>query len=192
MFVTGVDPEAVDQVLVLTMVDGDTAALGDGELLVASSIARRDGLRVGQEVRALFADSGVVTRQIGGVFEDNIYAGYYLIDAGDFAELTGKSNVWYVYAAADPDRDPVAVKESVAQAIEDTANTQALTLEEYTQYQDEVVDQALAGIYFMLLFAVVVAVVGRGQHRGAVGERAGPRDRDAACGRVCAGRRWRG
>ena len=35
-----------------------------------------------------------------------------------------------------------------------------LTRAEYTAYQDELVDQALAGIYFMLLFAVIVALVG--------------------------------
>ena len=35
-----------------------------------------------------------------------------------------------------------------------------MTIAEYQAFQDELVDQALAGIYFMLLFAVVVAVVG--------------------------------
>ena len=44
--------------------------------------------------------------------------------------------------------------------MQDVANTQALTADEFTEYQDQAVDQALAGIYFMLLFAVIVAVVG--------------------------------
>ena len=59
-FVTGVDPAAAPQVLVLDMQHGDVEALARGELLVAASIAQRTGLHEGQEVRALFAEAGVV------------------------------------------------------------------------------------------------------------------------------------
>lgn len=159
-FVTGVDPASVSEVIALEVLQGEVARLAQGELLVSQTVASDVGLRLGQEVKALFADSGLVTLRIGGIFADNIYAGFYLLDESTFRDLTGKSGVWYVYAAAEGGQDVETVRDSVAAAIEGSANTQALTLEEYTAYQDQVVDQALAGIYFMLFFAVIVAIVG--------------------------------
>ncbi len=158
--VSGVDPVAAPEVLELEMTHGDVDALRDGELLVAASIAQWRGLREGQEIRARFADSGPVDLRIGGVFDDNVYAGSFLLDESDFRALTGKDGVWYVYAASQDGTEPAEVRDAVADSIDGIANTQALTLEEFTEYQDQAVDQALAGIYFMLLFAVVVAVVG--------------------------------
>lgn len=159
--ITGVDPAAVGEVIDLDVQDGDLAALAEGELLVSRTFATRQALRVGQEVYALFAASnGVVTLRIGGIFADNVYAGAVLLDEDRFRTLTGKSGVWYVYASIDDGADPNVVRDAVKASIADTANTQALTAVEYTEFQDEVVDQALAGVTLMLLFAVVVAIVG--------------------------------
>lgn len=160
-FVTGVDPAGAEAALDLQMQSGDASTLADGQLLVAATVAQRAGLREGQETNAIFANSdGLVQLRVGGIFEDNVYAGFYLLDESRFEELTAKSNVYYVYATAEDDADPQAVKDDVTAAISDIPNTQAMTIAEYTAFQDELVDQALAGIYFMLLFAVIVAVVG--------------------------------
>jgi putative ABC transport system permease protein len=159
-FVTGVAADSVADVIALEMQQGSVSALAEGELLVSQTFASRQSLRVGQEVYALFAASGVVTVRIGGIFADNVYAGFALIDEDRFRALTGKSGVWYVYAATQDGADPNVVRDAVATEIEGTANTQALTAEEFTEFQDEVVDQALAGVSLMLLFAVIVAIVG--------------------------------
>ena len=159
-FVTGVDAQDVGQVITLDMQSGSADTLGQGELLVARSVAHSRGLRVGDEVRAVFAASGPVERRIGGVFEDNIYAGYWMLADDDFQTLTGKQGVWYVYARAESDTPPDQLRDAVAAEIEGTANTQAMTYDQFTSYQDDLVDQALAGMYFMLLFAVIVAIVG--------------------------------
>ncbi len=159
-FVTGVNPDAVSQVISLDVEDGDAAALRDGELLVSRSTATARGLRVGQDVRTLFAASGLVELRVGGIYADNIYAGFALLDEGLFRQLSGKSGVWYVYATIDEGSDPETVRDAVALSIEGIANTEAITLEQYTEYQDQIVDQALAGVYFMLFFAVIVALVG--------------------------------
>ena len=66
-----------------------------------------------------------------------------MIDAADFEELSGKSGVWYVYAKAADGTPPDEVRADVAAEIEGIANTQALTYEEFTSYQDDLVDQAL-------------------------------------------------
>jgi len=159
-FVNGADPEWVGEVINIEMQEGELGALAQGELLVSKSVASANALRVGQEVRALFAASGLVTLRIGGIYADNVYAGFSLLDEDLFRQFTGKSGVWYVYAAAEEGADPAVVKEDVAAALSSTPNAQAATLAEFTAYQDEIVDQALAGIYFMLLFAVIVAIVG--------------------------------
>jgi putative ABC transport system permease protein len=159
-FVTGVDPVSVADVIALEMQQGEVSALAAGELLVSQTFASSQALRVGQEVYALFSASGVITLRIGGIYADNIYAGFALIDEDRFRTLTGKSGVWYVYAAAEDGADPDAVRDAVAVSIAGTANTQALTAEQFTEFQDEVVDQALAGVSLMLLFAVIVAIVG--------------------------------
>ena len=159
-FVTGVDPASVGTVIDLQMRAGDVGALQQDQLLVAQSVATSAGLRVGQEVHALFSSSGLVTVRIGGIFADNVYAGFFLMNEAQFRSLTGQSGVWQVYAGAADGEDPQAVRDSVSAAIAGTPNTRALTLQEYTEYQDQVVDQALAGIYFMLLFAIIVAIVG--------------------------------
>lgn len=159
-FVTGVAADDFDKVVDLRMTAGDYDNLADGQLLISQEMASFANLRLGQKVRAIFASAGQVQLTVGGIFAENVYAGYYLLPDDKFVELSGKTGVWYVYANGTKDSPPDELAESIGTAIDGTANTQAMTVAQYQAYQDELVDQAMAGIYFMLLFAVIVAVVG--------------------------------
>ncbi len=159
-FVTGVAADDFDQVVDMQMLAGEYDALADGKLLISQEMASFANLRVGQKVRAVFAAAGQVQLTVGGIFAENVYAGYYVLPEDRFLELSGKTGVWYVYANGAKGVSPDELAASVDKALKGTANTQAMTLAEYQAYQDELVDQAMAGIYFMLLFAVIVAVVG--------------------------------
>ncbi len=159
-FVTGVDPVGAPQVLNLEMLEGDVTALERGELLTSEPIARQRNLSVGQDVRVLFSASGLTELRVGGIYAENAYAGFHLLDDQTLSQLSGNEGVWYVYATVAEGADVDQVKASVAEAIADVPNTQVLTRAEFSEWQDAIVDSFLAGIYFMLLFAVVVAVIG--------------------------------
>lgn len=159
-FVTGVDPQAAPQVLNLRILEGDVEALQRGELLTSEPIARERDLTVGQDVRAIFAAEGLTELRVGGIYAENLYAGFHLLDYRKLSQLGGNEGVWYVYANAADGADLAEVKAAVSDAITDVPNTQVLTRAEFSEWQDAVVDKFLGGIYFMLFFAVIVAVIG--------------------------------
>lgn len=159
-FVTGVDPVAAPEVLNLEILEGEVEALQRGDLLTSEPVARSRDLSVGEDVRVIFAVSGLTELRVGGTYAENVYAGFHLLDHTKLTELTGTEGVWYVYATVAEGADVAAVQATVAEAIADVPNTQVLTREEFSEWQDDIVDSFLGGIYFMLLFAVIVAVVG--------------------------------
>lgn len=159
---TAVDPEAAAQ-----LVDFDNIA-GSFDDLTAMSIAIHDeaaesaDLKFGDTTTVTFQNGEVRELQVDLVFADNSFGLNWFIDLELLDEVSGdetQSDVFALAALAD-DVDPEVGDEAVRAAFEQFPQASVQSNAEFLQEQEDQINQLLFLIGFLLLFAIVIAVIG--------------------------------
>jgi putative ABC transport system permease protein len=159
-WISAVQPEVLDSLMTVEMVDGSAAALRDDALLVARPIAENEGWKVGQELPAEFAATGASTIRVGGIYEPNPMAGDYLISTALYdRSFSEKLDSAVVLAFAD-DADVAAATKAVEQVLTAFPNVELLDLQEFTAVQQGFVDMILGLVTALLALAIVIAMFG--------------------------------
>jgi putative ABC transport system permease protein len=159
---TAVDPEAAAQ-----LVDFDNIA-GSFDDLTAMSIAIHDeaaksaDLEFGDTTTVTFQNGEVRELRVDLVFADNSFGLNWFIDLELLDEVSGdetQSDVFALAALAD-DVDPEVGDEAVRAAFEQFPQASVQSNAEFLQEQEDQINQLLFLIGFLLLFAIVIAVIG--------------------------------
>ncbi|HWH28734.1 MAG TPA: FtsX-like permease family protein, partial [Mycobacteriales bacterium] len=159
-WLSAVQPEVLDRLMTVEMVQGSAAALADGRLLVAEYVAEAEGWTVGQELPAEFAATGESTIVLGGVYEANAMAGDYLISTAVYdRNFTSKLDSGVMLRFAD-DADVAAATKGVEQVLTAFPNVDLMDLQEFTELQQGFVDGILALVTALLALAVLIAMFG--------------------------------
>jgi putative ABC transport system permease protein len=141
----------------LRMTSGTSAALGQNELLIDSTIAQNKHLAVGDTVPARFALTGRTTMRIGGIYQANALIGSYLVSSAFFLSH---------YPAQPPGalllstNGSTAVDNAVTKALGPFPNIQVQTKAQFEQAQVSSVNQILGLVYALLALAVLIALIG--------------------------------
>jgi putative ABC transport system permease protein len=158
--VQGVTADTVAGTLRLKMLSGDVAALAHGEVLVGTTTADADHLRVGSKLPVTFAFSGRKTLVVGGIYDKNPIAGNYLIGLNTYdANFRNRLDIVVAVRAA-PGASLGDVRAGLAQALK---STPALTLRDQTQFkadQKRQINQVLAFVLGLLVLSLVIAWLG--------------------------------
>jgi putative ABC transport system permease protein len=145
------------QTLILTMTAGTGApALGAGQLLIDTTTASADHLKVGSVVPVTFARTGSSMMRIGGIFKPNALIGSYL--AGDGFFLTHFSNP--LPAAVLVGTSSGTAGAALGSALSAYPDLSIQSRAQFQKSQQASVNQLLGLVYVLLALAVVIAYIG--------------------------------
>jgi putative ABC transport system permease protein len=150
----GVATQHLSDTVILNMTSGSSAALGNGELLIASTTATSKHLSVGGTVPVKFAETGTTTLRIGGVYQVNALVGSYLVSSGLF--LANFQHPVPTVALLRTTESQTAIQN----ALSGYPNVQVQTRDQYEQSQASSVDALLGLVYALLALAVLIALIG--------------------------------
>ncbi len=160
------DLVAVDAEQAFDLVDvdvqaGDTTDLGPGTIFVHEDPARDLDIEVGDTVTVQFAAGPPQELEVAGIHADSTYAGNYLVDLATFEEGYPANDLdFFVFASVADGVDPETARADIEATLEDYPQ---LTLEDRTEFsesQQEQVDQVLLAINALLGLALFIALLG--------------------------------
>jgi putative ABC transport system permease protein len=155
---TGTATRNLARTVTLRMTAGSTAALAQGELLVDSTTAAADHLRVGAPVAVRFAKTGSTRVRIGGVYQANALLGSYLVSDTYFLAHFGSN--WNAAAVLVSTNGSASAAGAVSQALAAYPTVQVQTRAQFEQASAASVNQLLGLVYALLALAVLIALIG--------------------------------
>lgn len=158
--IQAVDPGTIERLLNFEMVSGDVSALGSNQLLVSESLADAEGWDRGDTVTVRFARTGDQQFVVGGVYENNQLLGDVTTSIDAFERNFSNPLDFVVVAKGAPDVPAADVRAAIESATEAFPNIEVRDRDEYLQETRDQVDQLLALVYALLMFAIVIALIG--------------------------------
>jgi putative ABC transport system permease protein len=154
-----VTPAGLDRNVTLHVTAGSAAAaLGAGELLIDSTTATDDNLKVGSVVPVKFAQTGAATTRIGGIFKPNPLVGSFVV--GDRYFITHFNNPLPVGVLLSVAPGTPSLDRALNTALLPYANVGFKTRAQFEQSQQNQINQELGLVYVLLALAVLVALIG--------------------------------
>lgn len=156
----GVEPDVLQQVLMLDTVAGELDALARGQLALSEDAARSRGLEVGDTVPVTWSRTGEKPFTVGAVYAANEFAGEVLVSDAVFDANTSEQLLGVIAATG---RDGVAqaqVRQVVDLAVAGFPNIVVEDQTEFIDAQGAQIDQLLNAITVLLVLSVVIAVLG--------------------------------
>jgi putative ABC transport system permease protein len=132
-------------------------ALAAGDLLIDTTTANADHLKVGSRVAVKFAQTGGSTLRVGGIFKPNPLLGSYLVGASFFATHFHDPVPTAVLIATD------SGAQHVGRALNRLLNPYPVSVQTRAQFEHSAeasVDELVGLVYVLLALAVLVALIG--------------------------------
>ena len=154
---TALSTQGLAQTVILHMVAGSASALAAGALLVGSSTATSDHVKVGDTVPVTFALTGSSTMRVGGIYKSNALIGNYLVGEAFYLSHFQTPLPGGVLLRAS---DVGSVEQAVKQALASYPNVQVQTRTQFEQSEVATVNRLLGIVYALLGLAVLIALIG--------------------------------
>jgi putative ABC transport system permease protein len=135
-----------------------SSAMAAGLLLIDTTTASTNNLRVGSVVAVKFALTGATTMRIGGIFEPNPVVGSFVVGEGFFLSHFNNPLPVGVLLSVRPRARNLG--RALNSALGPFANVGFKTRAQFEQSQQDSINQLLGLIYVLLALAVLVALVG--------------------------------
>jgi putative ABC transport system permease protein len=158
--VRGVDPSSLQAVLKLTVLSGDLSGLQDDQLAVSKAEAKNLGAKVGDTVQVSWARTGEQPMTVGAVFDNNQFAGGYLVTDNDYARNVTDKKVVVVAVKAAASTTPAQSRAAIERGLATFPNVQIEDQAEFVKKQGDQIDGILNFITGLLLLSVLIAVLG--------------------------------
>ena len=159
-YLGAVDPVAFDQIVDLDVAAGSLADLRGDTIAVASATAREHGWRVGDTVRATFAETGERALRVVAVYRRADAGGPYLLPLETYAGAFAHQLDARVFVARAEGVTPAAARRAVEALTAAYPNAQLQDQTQFKEAQSAQINQMLGLIYVMLALAVVIALMG--------------------------------
>jgi putative ABC transport system permease protein len=154
--VQGVDPTTLEEVLKLTVVQGDLSHLTSSQLAVSKNELSNLSLKLGDTVPVLWAKTGSHPLTIGAVYDENQLAGGYLVSDQTYNDnVTNKQLVVVAVKASGP-----TARSTLDQALKDFPNVVVQNQAQFVKTQGDQIDTLLNAITGLLVLSVLIAVLG--------------------------------
>ncbi len=158
---SAVDPVPAAELVDFDVTQGDLADIAVDSLAIHDDAADSAGLEFGDEVAVTFENGEVRTLNVDVIFGDNSFGLNWFIGLDLLEEVTvgTQSDVFALAKLADG-VDPVTGDAAVREAMEQFPQISFLSNAEFLQEQEDQINQLLIVISYLLLFAIVIAVIG--------------------------------
>jgi putative ABC transport system permease protein len=158
-FAAAMNPSTLDDLFALTMVEGSTAALGRGGLLMAESVAESGGWSVGDRVPVQFARTGDTELVLRGTFTGAADI-EYLVDDATYAANVRTPQVFAVLLRFAEGVEPEAGRAAVEAAVADLPTAAVTDREGFREEIEGSVNQLLGLVFGLLGLSVIIALFG--------------------------------
>ena len=156
---TAVSADHLSDTVILRVSSGSGApALAAGDLLIDTTTANADNLKVGSVVPVKFATIGTTTARIGGIYEPNNLIGHYL--AGEHYFVTHFAQPLPVAMLVTATSGSGDLTVALNHGLSAYPGLKIQTRAQFIQSQQAQVNQLLGLVYALLALAVVIALIG--------------------------------
>ncbi len=156
---TAVSADHLSDTVILRVSSGRGApALGAGDLLIDTTTANADNLKVGSVVPVRFATTGTTTARIGGIYEPNNLIGHYL--AGEHYFVTHFAQPLPVAVLVTAMGGSGDITAALNHGLSAYPGLKIQTRAQFIQSQQAQVNQLLGLVYALLALAVIIALIG--------------------------------
>jgi putative ABC transport system permease protein len=159
-YLQGVNPSALEAVLKLTTVKGSLDSLSDGQIALSESTAKELKTAVGEELDLTWSRTGLRPMTVGAVYEDNEFAGGYLVSDKVIEANVTEPLLGVVAVKRADGASPEASRKVIDDAVEPFPNVEVEDRAEFIKDQGEQIDLVLNFITAMLVLSVVIALLG--------------------------------
>ena len=157
---SGVDPQAYDQVVRTETTAGSLADLAQGGVAVKDTVAEDQGWKLGDDVPMEFPRNSVQQEPIRAIYKDNNLNGDYLIGLGEYAKGYTDQQDQLVLVKAAPGVAPATAKAAIEGALQDFPNVQVQDQAAYKASTARQIDQLLGLVSALLGLAILIALFG--------------------------------
>jgi putative ABC transport system permease protein len=157
---SGVDPQAYDQVVRTETTAGSLADLAQGGVAVKDTVAEDQGWKLGDDVPMEFPRNDVQQEPIRAIYKDNNLNGDYLIGLGEYAKGYTDQQDQLVLVKAAPGVAPATAKAAIEGALQDFPNVQVQDQAAYKASTAKQIDQLLGLVSALLGLAILIALFG--------------------------------
>ena len=158
--VQGVNPAALQDVLKLTARKGSLATLSDGQLAISEGEATNLGKTVGDSVDMTWSRTGTHPVRIGAVYDNNQFAGGYLVSDTVFDANVTERLLGVVAVKRAASASPAQSRAAVDQAVAPFPNVDVEDRAEFIKAQSDQLDRILNIITALLVLSVIIALLG--------------------------------
>ncbi len=158
--VFGVDPETVDDIVDVGVIEGDISSLGETDLAVHDELAADRGWRLGDRVEVRFAETGAQSFRIAVIFARNELSGNFFVGNPAFEKNFPGVFDFQIYVLRSEGAMPAQTRAAVEAVAADYPNAQVQDLQEFKQAQADQINQLLGLVYALLALAIIIALIG--------------------------------
>ncbi|MFN2537830.1 MAG: ABC transporter permease, partial [Mycobacteriales bacterium] len=158
--VQGVDPAALQQVLKLKVLSGDLSGLQDDQLAVSKAEAERLGVHVGDAVEVTWAKTGQQQLAVGAVYDNNQFAGGYIVTADEFSSHVTDKKVIVVAVKGAASATPQQSRAAIERGLKGFPDVEFEDQAEFVKKQGDQINGVLNVITGLLMLSVLIAVLG--------------------------------
>ncbi|HUR52165.1 MAG TPA: FtsX-like permease family protein [Mycobacteriales bacterium] len=156
----GVEAKPLVATLTVKTASGDITSIDRGQMAVSEQAAQSQGLHVGDKVDVVWSRTGNKPMTIGAVYEQNLFAGDYLV-GGDVVDKNVTERLLGVVAVTlKPGVSPDQGRKAVDGVAKDFPNLDVEDQAQLVQAQRKQVDGLLNVVTGLLVFSVLIAVLG--------------------------------
>ncbi|MGH2774048.1 MAG: ABC transporter permease [Actinomycetota bacterium] len=160
-YLSATDPDTIEDVTSLGVIEGDLRDLGDGGVFLSSDFAESEGLAVGEDLTMEFPAEGDTDVPVDGIFETtDIVGSDFLVSLETYAEqyTTNLDSVVLATVAGGASTDDA--RAAIDSATSDFPNVTVENQVEFKETQAGLVDQLLGLITALLALALIIALLG--------------------------------
>ena len=158
--VQGVEAKPLVDTLKVKTLSGDITAIDHGKLAISETVAKSRGLKLGQQVHVIWSRTGDKPMTIGAVYEQNLFAGDYLV-GGKVVDANVTDRLLGVVAVTlKPGVTASEGRKVIDAEVKAFPNLEVQDQAELVAAQRKQVDNLLNVVTGLLVFSVIIAVLG--------------------------------
>ncbi|MFI6152087.1 ABC transporter permease [Kitasatospora sp. NPDC051170] len=157
--ITGLDPKSYEQLVRMKLTSGSADALGKGQLLVDSDLAKKLNVTAGSTVTSAFPDRTSAPVTVGGVYEKGGVLGSAVMANAELVKHEPKAHASAVLVKGQNGATE-ALKQSLTDATGANPVIEVKSMEDVRKNFSQAITFALNMMYGLLAMSVLVAILG--------------------------------
>ncbi|MFN8018676.1 MAG: FtsX-like permease family protein [Acidimicrobiales bacterium] len=156
----GVDPATFDQVFEAQMASGSIADLTDGGIVIDKTVAKQEGLSVGDKVKVTAQSGRKRDFTVEAISDDPALLGRWTVTRDAVTALSPEPSDYQLGLKAASGTDPATLRAPIKKVLKAYPTMKVQDRDQFTNSIVKTISTLLNVIYGLLLVSIVIAVIG--------------------------------